>query len=306
MVKLAAVSCPSDARNKQANLDKMIEWAYKGKEQGVDIMVFPEDHLTGLGTHFMNEFFPPDKLYTIEIAELVPEGPSTQKMIEVAKDCNMYIAWGMAERDPNRYDALYNCCVLVGPEGFVGKYRKVHLPLCERLMVLPGFDYPVFDTKFGKVGLMTCYDKMYPEVAKSLALQGADIILCSTGWPNLTQSLDDPDHIAYMTISPARALENMIVWVEATTCNGAGSDPIFEGHSMILGPNPGQIFAQIGFEEGMAVAEVDVEKEIVNARVVSMGGSDINRDRVPSTYWRLTEFNEYQPFSAGLKNHNED
>jgi hypothetical protein len=75
---------------------------------------------------------------------------------------------------------------------------------------------------------------------------------------------------------------------------------------MIIGPNPGQILAQTGFEEGMAVADVDVMKEIINARVVSMGGSDINRDRVPSTYWRLTEFNEFEPFSAGLREHGED
>lgn len=301
-MKLAAVSCPSNPRDKQANVDKMVEWIEKAAAQGVDMMVFPEDHLTGTGTHFMNEFFPPDKLYWLDIAELVPEGPTTQKMIELAAKYHMYIAWGMTEKDPNRFDVIHNCCAFVGPEGFIGKYRKVHLPLAERLVITPGFDYPVFDTEFGKVGLMTCFDKMFPEVARIYAIKGANIILCSTGWPNLTQSLDDPDHKAYVTIMPARAAENMIFIAEATSSNMPGGPDIFESHSWILGPNPGQILAQVdSFDEGMAVAEFDLEKEIINARVVSMGGSDICRDRVPSTYGELTKFNEYEPYSVGLK-----
>ncbi len=90
----------------------------------------------------------------------------------------------MAEQDSENWDMLYNTLVLVGPDGYIGKYRKVHLPLTERIMMYPGDgDYPVFETRFGKVGLMICFDKAYPEVARSLALKGAEILLCPTAWP---------------------------------------------------------------------------------------------------------------------------
>lgn len=302
MVKLAAVSCSSDPRNKQANLDKMLEWIEKAAEQNVDIIVFPEDHLTGLGTGFMTEYKAEDKMYWFENCELVPEGPSVQTIIEAAKKHDMYVCWGMCERNPERSTIMHNCSVLVGPEGYIGKYRKVHLPLCERFCITPGFDYPVFDTKHGKVALLTCFDKMYPEVARSYAVQGAEIMLCGTGWPNLTQSEEDPDHKAYLTITPARALENMVVWVEATTADAEDAPvKMFEGHSMIYGPSPNQCLAMIGFGEGMAVAEIDLQKELAQARFVSMNGSDLLQDRVPSTYWHLTAFDEYSRFAAGLK-----
>ena len=308
MVKLAAVSCASDPRNKQANLDKMVEWCTKAAEQGVNMIVFPEDHLTGLGVGElgMTAYNAEDKMYWAHNAELVPEGPSTQKMIEVAKQFDMYICWGMSERDPNRASILHNCSVLVGPEGFVGKYRKVHLPLCERLWVTPGTDFPVFDTKWGKVGLMTCFDKMYPEAARCLAVKGAEIILCGTGWPNLTQSEDDPDHKAYLTFTPARALENQIVWVEATTGDAADAPvKMFEGHSMIWGPNAQQLLAMTGFGEDMAVAEIDLQEEIFHARFVDLQGSTLLEDRVPSAYWPLTAYDEYSRYAQGLKEYDE-
>lgn len=302
MVKLAAVSCASDPRNKKANLDTMVRWIEEAAKQNVDILVFPEGQLTGRGTGFMTEYKAEDKLYWFENCELVPEGPSVKEVIRQAKKHGMYVCWGMVERDPKRATIMHNVSVLVGPEGFVGKYRKVHLPLAERFWSTPGFDFPVFDTDFGKVGLMTCFDKMYPEVARSLAVQGAEIILCGTGWPNLTQSEDDPDHKAYMTITPARALENMVVWVEATAADAADAEKKrFEGHSMIYGPSPNQLLDITGFGEGMAVAEIDLQAELARARFVSMNGSDLLQDRVPSAYWHLTEFDEYSRFAAGLK-----
>lgn len=201
----------------------------------------------------------------------------------------------MAERDPDRFDATYNTAVLVGPEGFIGKYRKVHLPLCERLIHYPGLgDYPVFDTRIGKIGLEICFDKCFPEVARSLALQGAQIIVNPICWPNVSGTLDDPDHKVHLIMGQARALDNMVFFIDANQCG-----PFMEGHSQIIGPNPGQILATTGFEEGMAVAEVDIEQEIINARVHSMGGSDLLKDRKPGTYGEITKPNPYNPIHGG-------
>lgn len=295
MVKIATVCMGADPRDVKKNRDNMLAYIEKAAAENVDLIVFPEEILQGVGTTSMQQFNPEDKMYMVNVAELVPEGESTQIFVEQAKKHNMYICWGMCERDEERFDATHNVAVLVGPEGYIGKYRKVHLPLCERLYHYPGFgDYPVFDTKIGKIGLEICYDKCFPEVARTLALKGAQIILGPTCWPNVTGTLDDYDHKVHTIFSQARANENMIFFVDS---NHSGQ--FMGGHSQIVGPNPGQIIATTGFEEGMAVAEVDIEEEIKHARIKSMGGSDLLRDRKAGTYGMLVEFNEYNPCWGG-------
>lgn len=235
MVKIATVCMGSDPRDKAANRNKMIAYIEKAAAQEADLIVFPEEILTGVGTVGMQQFKGEDKLFMQQASELVPEGESTRIFVEQARKHNLYICWGMAEKDPDRFDATHNVAVLVGPEGYVGKYRKVHLPLCERLYHYPGTgDYPVFDTKIGKIGLEVCYDKCFPEVARSMALKGAQIILGPTCWPNISGTLDDPDHKVHVTFSQARAMENMVFFVDA---NHSGA--FMGGHSMIVGPNPG-------------------------------------------------------------------
>lgn len=303
MTKLAAVNMPFDARSVEANVEQMTKWIEKAGEQGVDLIVFPEECVTGCGTRGMNEFYPPDKLYSCEVAELVPEGPTTRKMVELAKEHDLYIVFGIAERDPDRWNITHNCSVLVGPEGYVGKHRKVHFPLSERMFHVAGDDFEVFDTKLGKVGLLVCYDICFPESTRVCALKGADIVCCPTCWPNMTQSDDDPDHQAQLTFAPARALENMVFFVQSNTCNAPDAAPearVFEGHSQIMGPNPGQVLARAGYGEEMVVADVDIRKEIQQARVVSMGGDDLVRDRRPSCYTKLVEVNPYANYKDGL------
>ena len=296
-IKIATVCMGCDSpTDVKANRDHMDRYVEEAAAQGVNLLVFPEEVLTGVGTTSMQQFKPEDKLVFMANAELVPEGDSTQHFIELAKKHRMYINWSMSEQDPDRFDATYNTSVLVGPEGFVGKYRKVHLPLCERLVHYPGLgDYPVYDTEIGKIGLEICFDKCFPEVARSLALKGAQIILNPICWPNVSGTEDDPDHYAHVTFARSRAWENMVFFVDA---NHAGQ--FMEGHSQIIGPNPGQVFATTGFEEGMAVAEVDVETEIKHARVVAMGGSDLLKDRKPGTYGEITKFTPYNPIHGGV------
>ncbi len=295
MVKIATVSMSLDPRDKKLNRDNMIDYIEQAADQQVDLIVFPEEALNGFGTVGIQQFKGEDKLALLELSELVPDGESTQIFIELAQENNMYICWGMAEKNPNRFDAIHNDAVLVGPKGYIGKYRKVHLPLCERLVNYPGWgDYPVFDTAIGKIGLEVCYDKSFPEVARSLALKGAQIILNPTCWVNVSGTEDDPDHKTHTIFSQARAMENMVFFVDSCACG-----QFLEGHSQIVGPNPGQIIATTGFDAGMAIAEVDIEKEINNARIFSMGGSDLLRDRKPGTYGELTKFNEFNPCWGG-------
>jgi predicted amidohydrolase len=112
-----------------------------------------------------------------EVAEAVP-GPSTDYFGELAQKHNLYIVAGLVERDKH---LIYNVAALIGPDGkLVGKYRKVCLPRGEvEGGITAGRDYPVFDTRFGKVGMMVCYDGFFPEVARELTNRGAEVI----AWP---------------------------------------------------------------------------------------------------------------------------
>ena len=184
---------------------------------------------------------------------------------------------------------MYNTCVLVGPEGFVGKYRKVHQALAERLYLYAGNgDYPVFDTRLGKIGLSVCFDKAFPEVARILAIKGAEIIVAPTAWRAETRDENDNDFQLSKVFALARAMENMVFYVEATQGGQMRS-----GHSRVVGPNPNQVFAETGYDEEMAIADVDIKGEILKARLSGMAGSDLLKDRRPGTYGVLVENNPY-------------
>ncbi|HYG75194.1 MAG TPA: carbon-nitrogen hydrolase family protein [Planctomycetota bacterium] len=114
-----------------------------------------------------------------QVAETIP-GPSTEKLGAKAAQHKMYVVAGLIEREGN---AIYNTAVLIGRDGkLAGKYRKVYLPREEvEAGVTPGTMYPVFNTDFGKVGMMVCYDGFFPDPARALAAKGAEII-CFPVW----------------------------------------------------------------------------------------------------------------------------
>jgi predicted amidohydrolase len=142
-----------------------------------------------------------------EVAEPIP-GPSTEYFGQLSKKHNLYLVAGLYERVR---PLIYNTAVLIGPDGkLVGKYRKVAVPPGEAASaVAPGHDYPVFQTRFGKVGMMVCYDGFFPEVARQLANQGAEVI----AWP---VAGCNPD------LARARAVENA-VYLVSSTYTDAGS-----------------------------------------------------------------------------------
>jgi predicted amidohydrolase len=136
-----------------------------------------------------------------DVAEPVP-GPSTEYFGELAKKHNLYIVVGLVERDKH---LLYNVAALVGPDGkLAGKYRKVCLPRSEvEGGITAGKDYPVFDTRFGKLGMMVCYDGFFPEPARELSNGGAEVI----AWPVWGCN---------PLLAAARACENHVYLVSST------------------------------------------------------------------------------------------
>lgn len=131
-----------------------------------DLMVLPE--LFASGYQFIS------KQEVEDLAEPVPKGPTTQSLIELARERGMVLVAGLPERDGAH---CYNSAVIVGPSGFLGCYRKTHLFYEETLFFSPGdTGFQVWDIGSAKVGIMVCFDWFYPESARTLALKGADII----------------------------------------------------------------------------------------------------------------------------------
>jgi predicted amidohydrolase len=131
-----------------------------------DLFVLPELFTTGYQFTSRKE--------ALGLAETIPDGRTTQALIALAKQINAVIVAGIAEREG---DAVYNSAVMVGPDGFVGSYRKAHLFDTEKDIFLPGnTPFKVFDLGFARVGMMICFDWRFPETARTLALQGAELI----------------------------------------------------------------------------------------------------------------------------------
>ncbi|MCI6640793.1 MAG: carbon-nitrogen hydrolase family protein [Pygmaiobacter massiliensis] len=272
-------------------MSKYLQFIEKAAQQKADLIVFPELSLQGFPPSML-EVDPAHALYQHREAELVPEGPTTQLLIQKAKEHNMYIAWGMTERDHDKFDALYNSLVLVGPEGYLDTYRKIHNPMTERLYYFPGTEFKVVDTRIGKIGLMICFDKAFPESARSLAVMGAQIILCPTAWPLMEGSKEDKQLQLYNIFDYARAAENMVFFVSSNHVGNYDKEMCC-GHSHILGPYPYDNRADTLFREDMAIAEIDVEQEPSEARHTSMGLSNLLKDRRPDTYGELTKLSKY-------------
>jgi predicted amidohydrolase len=183
------------------------------------------------------------KLSPAECAEPIP-GPTTDYFGGLAKQHSLHIAVSLYEREGH---LVYNTAVLLSSDGkLLGKYRKVCLPHGEvEKGVAPGADYPVFDTKFGKVGLMICYDGFYPEVARALTANGAEII----AWPVWGC---DP------LLARARACENR-VYVVSSTFTDPKSDWMISG---IIDP-AGKVVAQAKESGSIVVSEADLSKPLV-------------------------------------------
>ena len=155
------------------NLDMACRLLAQAGTSGCDIAAYPED-IQGIA-HYGYWYAEPD-LFTGYVEEI--PGPTTDRVAEVAKRYHMHVVFGTYERVG---EVVYNTAVLMGRQGeIIGKYHKVQLPDVERWSVTPGDSFPVFATDFGTVGMMICYDINFPEVARCLALNGAELLFHPT------------------------------------------------------------------------------------------------------------------------------
>jgi len=230
-----------------------------------DLMVLPE--LFASGYQFISQH------EVEELAEPVPDGPTTQRLIELARAQRMVLVAGLPERDERQ---CYNSAVIVGPSGFLGRYRKTHLFYEETLFFAPGTTgFQVWDIGSAKVGIMVCFDWFYPESARTLALNGADIICHPSNLvlPHCPEAM------------VTRSLENHVFSI---TANRIGSEErggkkrlTYIGQSEVVSPRGAILSRAPSDQDDLCVLNIDPHE----ARDKSLNAyNDLLRDRRTDCY----------------------
>jgi len=230
-IALAQISC--ERANKTENIRRIEKASVKARKQGADLVIFPELSVTG--------YVLKDQVY--ELAEHVP-GESTQEVERIARKTETYIVFGIPELSERAQATLHNTAAIVGPEGFIGKYRKMYLPTHsvfeEKRYFRPGYQPAVFETNIGKVGLVICYDLFFPEVTRLTRLEGAQLIVCISASPATRRTF-------FETLTSARAIENT-TFLAFVNLVGIEEGLQFWGGSRLVGPQ-GKILAKAKYDE---------------------------------------------------------
>jgi N-carbamoylputrescine amidase len=280
---VAAVAARFD-RDVAANLAAIGAHIEAARARGVRLLALPEACLGGylsvLGGGRDGEFDEsPDSLPPV----MDVDGPELKRVAELARD--MTVVVGFCEADNG---TRYNSAAIVTGDGVLGVHRKIHQPLGENLYYSPGGKLQAFDSPVGRIGALICYDKSFPEAARTLALDGARVITCISAWP-AARTATAADLAAdrwthrFNVFDQARALENQVIWV-ASNQTGTFGKLRFVGNAKVVGPG-GDVLATTGVGDGLAVAEIDIAQALETARrsMFYLG------DRRPDTYGGCAE-----------------
>lgn len=271
-IRVALVQMDVRRNDKDANRAYIAEKLRECAQRGAKLVVFPECALSGYVFNSLEEALP--------ATESVP-GETTAALAEICKEWGVYAVVGLLERDG---EAVYNSAFIVGPEGLVGNYRKSHLPILgiDRY-VNRGGELRVFNLPFARIGVLICYDVRFPEASRSLALQGADIIVLPTNWPQGAES--SPDFL-----TRARAFENR-VWLIACNRVGVEEGARFIGRSQAIDPS-GKVMAEAN-GDAEEILEIEIEPSASRQkRLVFKPGVfefDLIGGRRPELYGALQE-----------------
>ncbi|MGX9883102.1 carbon-nitrogen hydrolase family protein [Streptomyces sp. NPDC002276] len=272
-LRMAAVAAEfgRDLEEDFAIAERLIKEA---REQGVRLLALPE---ACLGGYLLS--LDDDSALDEGPPALALDGPEIRRLATLAGELTVVAGYCEAGADGRQYNSV----VCVSGDGVLGNHRKVHQPLSEDASYSSGDRFHAFDTPVGRIGMMICYDKAFPESARALALDGAEIGVCVSAWPgartNASTDLEkDRWKRRFDLFDRARALENQIVWLSANQAGTFGSLR-FVGSAKVVDPG-GEILADTGVTPGIAVAELDVAQALETARR-SMGHL---RDRRPETY----------------------
>jgi omega-amidase len=265
-LKVAIAQLETPYFEKDRNEEKILSFIGKAREEGVDLVLFPEG--ANLGYIILDKTRSRGQILNLAL-EMAPSFASSwiDQLKEEARK-GIYIACGhfLKKNDTT----LVNSLVLICPDGSVTTYNKTHLyheqDVKEADFVQMGNELVMADTALGKIGLTICYDLNFPEVMRKLALNGSQIILVSAAWPDMSGS-------AWDMLLPARAFENEVYLM---ACAQAGTG--YYGHSKVL-DYTGTVLTQFDKEEGLKIAEIDLEKQKKWRKIITFF-----EDRRPELY----------------------
>jgi len=246
----------------------------EARTRGARMVVFPESALGG----YIREGGPDEPAPDLPPA-IEPGGPEIRRLIELAGDT--VVCAGYTEAAPG--GGRYSSAVCVTGDGVLGHHRKVHLPPAERFSFTAGDGFAAFDTPVGRVGMLLCYDKLFPEAARALSADGAEIVASMAAWamdrhrPARTVAADRQT-LHFDVVDQARAVENQLVWV-SSNLTGRWGRLRFVGHAKVVDPD-GRVLARTGHHQGVAVAEIDPAAAIASTRLFV----DHFADRRPAAY----------------------
>lgn len=220
-IRVACVQMEPVVGDTPRNIARSLEMIGKAADEGARLVVLPE--LANSGYVFAT------RAEAFALAEPIPAGPTCQAWARIAAERDIYIVAGISE---HAGEVLYNSAVLIGPEGHVGTFRKVHLWNEENLFFEPGdLGFPVFRTPIGRIGMMICYDCWFPEAWRLCALQGADIVCVPTNWVPIPGQ--DPNREAMANILVMAAAHSNSIFVAAADRVGTERGQPFIGQSLI-------------------------------------------------------------------------
>lgn len=249
-----------DLERAVAKVERIVEDA---RAAGCDVLVLPDATLGG----YLTDLREPD------LGDLPPalaeDSPTLQQVAAAARD--MVVCLGYAERADGPDAPTYNAAVCLTGDGVLGRHRKVHLPAAESRAYAAGDRFAAFDTPVGRMGMLIDYDKTFPEAARTLALDGAEVVACLSAWPasvtdRASRLPQDRQARLFDLYDSARAAENQVVWASSNQTGTLGSLR-FLGQAKIVGPG-GDVLAGTSAKGGLAVATVDVGAEIARSRRV--------------------------------------
>lgn len=274
-VRIAAVQMDPKLGEVIQNRCTMVDRLEEAARGGASLIAFPECALTGYGFGSRAEALPH--------ADPIP-GPSVSVMQQTCRKLGVYCVYGLLERDGDR---LYNACVLVGPEGLIGAYRKIHLPFVgvDRFVDPGDRPFAVHEADGLRIGMHICYDGAFPESARILTLLGADLLVLPTNWP--THSEMAAEHMM-----SCRALEN-VVYTMAVDRVGEESGFQFIGRSSITDTAGNRLAFASADREEILYADIEPARARVKKLIRRPGLHEVDRigDRRPSFYGLITEPN---------------
>ncbi|WP_437221668.1 carbon-nitrogen hydrolase family protein [Planctomicrobium sp. SH661] len=272
-MKIAVVQMDVHLGNVERNLNTMLDHVRLTNANGARLAIFPECALTGYCFESLEE--------ARTFAQPVP-GPATERFQAELNQLGSYAVFGMLEETEH---GIYNVAVLMGPEGVIGKYRKIHLPCLgvDAFVTYGDEPFAVYDLEDIRIGLGICYDSAFPESARVMALQGADLIALPTNFPSGAASMVE---FAIRT----RAMENNIYFA---ACNRIGDERGFRfiGQSQIADPTGFWLAHANPDSPEILYAEIDPafarQKHVV--RVPGKHSIDRIADRRPEMYGLITQ-----------------